>query len=179
VVAQVAPGVFANRQDKPRRRRVRAVRRRLLDTEGRDVVAAGDTGRGGVAAKLGINQGMIVQELGWDEDVDDQLREAIEEHSGSELVDEDADDVVDVVLLWWREDDGDLVDALMDAIGPLAANGVIWVLTPKTGRPGHVEPSEISEAAPTAGLAQTSTMSISDDWIGSRLVAPKAAKTRR
>lgn len=143
------------------------------------MVAAGDTGRGGVAAKLGINQGMIVQELGWDEDVDDQLREAIEEHSGSELVDEDADDVVDVVLLWWREDDGDLVDALMDAIGPLAANGVIWVLTPKTGRPGHVEPSEISEAAPTAGLAQTSTMSISDDWIGSRLVAPKAAKTRR
>ena len=35
----------------------------------------------------------------------------------------------------------------MDAIGPLADNGVIWVLTPKTGRSGHVEPSEIAEAA--------------------------------
>ena len=63
-----------------------------------------------------------------------------------------------MVLLWWREDDGDLVDALMDAMGPLADNGVIWVLTPKTGRDGHVEPSEIAEAVPTAGLSQTSNV---------------------
>ena len=73
------------------------------------------------------------------------------------MVDEDTDEVVDVVVLWWRDGDGDLVDALIDAIGPLADNGVIWLLTPKTGRGGHVEPSEIAEAAPTAGLSQTST----------------------
>jgi hypothetical protein len=143
------------------------------------VVAAGDAGKTGVADRLGIEPGMVVQELGWDEDVDDGARVAIEEQIGSDLLDEDADEVVDVVLLWWREDDGDLVDALMDAMGPLADNGVIWVLTPKTGRDGHVEPSEIAEAVPTAGLAQTSNVSVGDDWSATRLVSPKSAKTRR
>lgn len=143
------------------------------------MVAAGDTGKAGVAERLGIEPGMVVQELGWDEDVDDGVRAAIEEQIGGDLLDEDADDVVDVVLMWWREDDGDLVDALMDAISPLAENGVIWVLTPKTGRDGHVEPSDIAEAVPTAGLAQTSSIGVGDDWSATRLVSPKSAKTRR
>jgi hypothetical protein len=143
------------------------------------VVAAGDAGKIGVAEKLGIEPDMVVQEIGWDEDVDDDLREAVEERSGGELLDEDADDVVDVVLLWWREGDGDLVDALVDAIGPLADEGVIWLLTPKTGRAGYVEPSEIAEAAPTAGLSQTSTISAAEDWAGVRLVSPKAGKAKR
>jgi hypothetical protein len=143
------------------------------------VVAAGDAGKAGVAERLGIEPGMVVQELGWDEDVDDGVRVAIEEQIGGDLLDEDADDVVDVVLLWWREDDGDLVDALMDAIGPLADDGTIWVLTPKTGREGHVEPSEIAEAVPTAGLAQTSSISVGTEWSAIRLVSPKSAKTKR
>lgn len=143
------------------------------------MVAAGDAGKAGVAERLGIEPGMVVQELGWDEDVDDGVRVAIEEQIGSDLLDEDADDVVDVVLMWWREDDGDLVDALMDAISPLAENGVIWVLTPKTGRDGHVEPSDIAEAVPTAGLAQTSSVSVGNDWSATRLVSPKSAKTKR
>ena len=87
-----------------------------------------------------------------------------------ELVDEDTDEVVDAVLLWWRDGDGDLVDTLVDALGPLADNGVVWLLTPKAGRDGHVEPSEITESAPTAGLQQTSTMSAGKDWSGARLV---------
>jgi hypothetical protein len=143
------------------------------------VVAAGDAGKAGVAERLGVEPGMVVQEIGWDEDVDDGVRAAIEEQIGGELVDEDADEVVDVVLMWWREDDGDLVDALMDAISPLADNGVIWVLTPKTGRDGHVEPSEIAEAVPTAGLAQTSNVSVGSDWSATRLVSPKSAKSKR
>jgi len=142
------------------------------------VVAAGDAGKVGVAERLGIQPGMVVQEIGWDEDVDDDLRAAVEERIGGDLLDEDADEVVDVVLLWWREDDGDLVDTLMDAIGPLAENGVIWVLTPKTGRPGHVEPSDIAEAVPTAGLAQTSNASVGGDWTATRPVSPKAAKSK-
>lgn len=143
------------------------------------MVAAGDAGTQGVAERLGIEPGMVVQEIGWDEDVDDDVRAAIEERIGSDLVDEDADEVVDVALLWWREDDGDLVDALMDAMGPLADNGVIWVLTPKTGRDGHVEPSEIAEAVPTAGLSQTSNVSVGQDWSATRLVSPKSAKSKR
>ena len=141
--------------------------------------AAGDTGKLGVAEKLGIQSDMVVQELGWGEDVDDDVRAAIEEVTGVDLLDEDAEEIVDVVLLWWRDEDGDLVDALVDARAPLADNGVIWVLTPKTGRSGHVEPSEIAEAAPTAGLSQTSNASVTAEWAGSRLVAPKAAKSRR
>jgi hypothetical protein len=143
------------------------------------VVAAGDAGSAGVAEKLGIEPGMVVQEIGWDEDVDDDVRADVEERIGGDLLDEDADDVVDVVLMWWREDDGDLVDALMDAMGPLADNGIIWVLTPKTGRDGHVEPSEIAEAVPTAGLSQTSSASVGTDWSATRLVSPKSAKSKR
>ena len=86
------------------------------------------------------------------------------------------DDVVDVVLLWWRDGDGDLVDALVDALTPLADGGYIWLLTPKAGREGHVEPSDIGEAAPTAGLSQTSSVSAARDWSGTRLVAPKARR---
>lgn len=144
------------------------------------MVAAGDAGKVGVAERLGIEPRMVVQELGWDEDVDDELRAAVEEQCGGELLDEDADEVVDVVLMWWRDGDGDLADDLVDAIGPLADNGVIWVLTPKTGREGHVEPSDVADAAKTAGLAQTSNISAAADWAGTRLVAPKAAaKSKR
>ena len=141
------------------------------------MVAAGDTGRN-YAQRLGIEKDQIVQELGWDSDTDDDIRADVEEVSGSELLDEDADEVIDVVLLWWRDDDGDLVDRLMDAIAPLAEDGVIWVLTPKTGKPGHVQPAEIAESAPTAGLMQTSSANLGS-WIGSRLVQPKSKAAGR
>ena len=124
------------------------------------------------ARRLGIQIDQVVQELGWDEDSDDDIRADIEDACGGELLDEDADEVIDVVLLWWRDDDGDLVDRLMDAITPLADDGVIWVVTPKTGKPGHVQPAEIAESAPTAGLMQTSSANLGD-WIASRLVQPK------
>lgn len=134
------------------------------------MVAAADAQN--YAQKLGITADMVVQELGWDEDTDDGIRVAVEETIGAELLDDESDEVIDVVLLWWRNEDGDLVDALMDAIGPLADEGFVWVLTPKTGQPGHVEPSEIAESAPTAGLTQTSAANLGD-WSGSRLVQPK------
>lgn len=127
---------------------------------------------------LGIEPGMVVQELGWDEDTDDGLREAVEIVIGGEMEDERTDEVVDVVLLWWRDGDGDLVDELMDAITPLGDEGFVWVLTPKTGLAGHVVPSEIAESAPTAGLNQTSAANLGD-WSGSRLVQPKSRAPRR
>jgi Protein of unknown function (DUF3052) len=129
--------------------------------------------------RLGIEPGMIVQELGYDDDVDQELREAIEDRIDDDMVDEDSDEVVDVVLLWFREDDGDLVDMLVDAIAPLADNGVIWLLTPKRGRPGYVEPSDISEAAPTAGLSQTSLLPVGADWTGARLVSRRSSDRGR
>ncbi len=139
--------------------------------------AEGSAGRG-PAERLGIAPGMVVQEIGYDEDCDEELRDAVIDRAG-EFVEEDSDEVVDVVLLWWREDDGDLVDALVDAIHPLADNGVVWLLSPKTGRPGHVEASDISEAAPTSGLQQTSTVNAGKDWSGARLTTPRGSRGRR
>lgn len=133
-------------------------------------------GQRSFAERLGLRPGQVVQELGYDDDCDDDLRRAIEEHTGNELVGDDYDDVVDAVLLWWRDDDGDLVDALVDALTTLADGGSVWLLTPKAGREGHVEPSDIGEAAPTAGLSQTSTVSAARDWSGTRLVAPKSRR---
>ena len=128
------------------------------------------------ATRLGLQPGLTVQELGYDDDVDDTLRAAIEDLVGGELLDEDYDDVVDVVLMWWREDDGDLADGLMDAIGPLTDHGVIWLMTPKPGRDGHIDAEDIADAAPTAGLQQTSTISAGPNWQGTRLVAPRAKR---
>lgn len=91
-----------------------------------------------------------MQELGWDQDTDDDIRADVEEACGGELLDEDADELIDVVLLWWRDGDGDLVDALMDAITPLADDGVIWVLTPKTGSPGMSSPRRSRSQRPQA-----------------------------
>ena len=54
----------------------------------------------------------------------------------------------------------------VDAITPLADHGVIWLLTPKAGRDGHVEPADIAEAAPTAGFQQTSTVNAAGDRQG-------------
>jgi len=133
-------------------------------------------GQHGLADKLGVGPGAVVQEMGWDDDCDEDLRRIVTERTGQGLVDEDYDDVVDAVMMWWREGDGDLVDALVDALAPLADHGVIWLLTPKAGRAGHVEPSDVSEAAPTAGLQQTSSISAGRDWNGARLVAPRAAR---
>jgi Protein of unknown function (DUF3052) len=140
------------------------------------VVAA--DGAPNYAGRLGIGKDQVVQELGWDTDTDDDIRADVEEVSGGELLDEGADEVIDVVLLWWRDGDGDLVDALMDAITPLADDGVIWVLTPKTGKPGHVMPAEIAESAPTAGLMQTSSANLGN-WSASRLVQPKSKAAGR
>jgi len=145
--------------------------------EGGFTVVAADHASG-FARKLGIQRDQVVQEWGWDEDADDDIRVDIEDACGSELLDEDTDEVVDVVLLWYRDGDGDLVDILMDAITPLADDGVIWVLTPKTGRPGHVLPAEIAEAAPTAGLMPTSSVNLGN-WSASRLVQPKSRAGKR
>ena len=126
-----------------------------------------------VGQRLGLTKGMVVQELGWDEDVDDELRVAIEDTIDADMVDGDYGNVVDAVLLWWRDDDGDLVDGLVDALTDLVGGGSIWLLTPKVGRPQAVDAADIAEAAPIAGLAQTTTATVSKDWAATRLVAPK------
>jgi hypothetical protein len=124
---------------------------------------------------MGLGPGNVVQELGWDEDVDDELRVQIEDAIDADMVDGDYNNVVDAVVLWWRDEDGDLVDALVDSKTDLAAGGVIWLLTPKVGRPNAVDPADLTEAAPVAGVAITTTAAVSRDWTATRLAAPKNA----
>lgn len=130
-------------------------------------------GHGSGGEKLGFGAGKVIQEFGYDADVDDDLRFSIEDTTGSELEDEDYGDVADAALIWWREDDGDLVDALVDALTNLDDGGFIVLLTPKAGRAGEIEMAEVEEAATTAGLHTSGTINACPDWSATRLVAPR------
>ena len=141
--------------------------------------ATADNAANGPVSRFGFQSGMVVQELGWDEDIDEGLRSAIEGVVEGELVDDRYGDVVDAVILWWREDDGDLVDGLVDSLTDLADGGAIWLMTPKVGRPNYVDASDISEAAPTAGLSTTTSVAAGPDWSATKLVSPKSAQTGR
>lgn len=128
----------------------------------------GETGR------LGVAPGQVIQEFGYDSDCDEELRAALAEACGAPLEDEDFGEVVDVALVWWREEDGsstDLADLLTDALTTLEDGGLVWVLAPKAGREGHVSPAEIEEAATTAGLHTTSTLPAAPAWSGFRLTS--------
>ena len=129
--------------------------------------------------RLGFKPKMVVQELGWDEDVDDDVRVKIEDAIDADMVDGDHGDVVDAVVLWWRKDDGDLVDALVDSLTDLVGGGAIWLLTPKVGRPNAVDAADVAEAAPIAGLSTTTTIAVSKDWSATKLVAPKSRRVLR
>lgn len=124
--------------------------------------------------RLGFKPGTVVQELGWDDDVDDVARGEIENTIDADMVDGNYGNVVDAVLLWWRDEDGDLVDALVDSLTDLVGGGAIWLLTPKVGRPNAVDPADVAEAAPVAGLSTTTTVQVGNEWTGTRLVAPKS-----
>ena len=115
----------------------------------------------------------MVQEFGYDSDVDDTFRTAVEEVCGAEMEDDEYTGVADAVLLWFREEDGDLGDALVDMVGVLEEVGFVVLLTPR-GDDGEIDPSEIDEAAVTAGLHLAGTFNASPVWRANKLVAPKA-----
>lgn len=126
--------------------------------------------------RLGFEPRQVVQEFGYDSDVDDALRFALEDVVGGELEDEDYTGVADAVLFWWRDDDGDLADAVVDALTTLDEGGFIALLTPKPGLPGRVDPALIDESAVTAGLHTSGTVNACPEWTATRLVAPKVAR---
>ncbi len=130
----------------------------------------------GVIARLGLKAGLIIQEFGYDDDCDEKLRTAIEDATGEPLADEDFDDVTDGAVVWFRRDDDDLADLLMDVQSLLDDGGSVWVLTPKAGQTGHVEPRVIGEAASLAGLHATSTFVAAENWSATQLVEKGRSK---
>jgi hypothetical protein len=125
---------------------------------------------------MGLAKDDLVLEVGRDSDCDSTLRDQLMAITGTSFLEGSTSEVVDAVIIWWRDGDGDLVDELMDALTYLSETGPIWVMTPKVGRDGHVEPSDIQDAAPIAGLSVTSTIALAKDWTATRLVARKAGK---
>ena len=121
------------------------------------------------ARTLGTEEGPVALELGCDDDRDPAISEAIEDVLGDDFLDEETDELCDVVVIWWREEDGDLVDGLVDALRPLADHGAIWLLTPGAGLSGTIAPGVIAESAQLAGLVQTKAERLGD-WQGSCLV---------
>src|SRR5262245_21651022 len=79
-------------------------------------------------SKLGFAKGQIIQEFGYDDDVDDDLRFALEDVIGTELEDEDYNDGADGVVIWYRDGDEDLVDLMVDGLTKLFDQGFIVLL---------------------------------------------------
>ena len=134
-----------------------------------------DPGHPSRAAALGLSPGQAVQELGWDDDVDEALREAVMDAIDADLLYE-SNEAVDVVLLWWRDSDGDVADGLVDALTDLSPTGYIWLLTPKVGRTDYVDPTDLDEGALTAGLSVANPASVSANWQAQKLVRPRAGR---
>ena len=130
--------------------------------------------------RLGIKVDQLILEVGFDEsDCDQTIRDAINTKTGNKFLDATSQEVVDAVILWWRDGDGDLVDELVDALTYLTEDGPIWLFTPKVGRAGYVESSDIQDAAPTAGMSQTTSFSACADWSATRLIARHAGSNKK
>lgn len=124
------------------------------------------------ANPLGVHADVVIAELGYGGDVDHELRGDIRGLGGTTVTGDDPDGLADAALLWWRQPDGDLTDELLDAYTLLGPDGFLWLLTPKTGHYGFVDPSVIAEAARTVGMTLTASLD-RPDWLGVRLSPPR------
>ncbi len=129
----------------------------------------------GAVERIGFARDQVVQEFGYDDDVDDAFRFAVEDLCGAEMEDDEYTGVADAVLLWFRTEDGDLGDALVDMVGVLEEGGFVVLLTPR-GTEGEVDPTDIDEAAVVTGLHLAGTFNAAADWRAHKLVAPKGAR---
>jgi hypothetical protein len=130
--------------------------------------------------RLGIKEDQLILEVGFDTtDCDQTIRDAITVKTGNKFLDATSQEVADAVILWWRDGDGDLVDELVDALTYLTEDGQIWLFTPKVGRSGYIEPSDIQDAAPTAGMSQTTSFPVGADWTATRLVARSVGSSKK
>ena len=131
-------------------------------------------------SSLGFSTGSIVQEFGYDDDVEFELRDAIEAETGEELVDEDFEDVADGAIAWWRDEDGDaddLADLLLDMRANLDSEAAVtWLLVPSQRQEGHVKADVIKDAAETAGLMATTTQAVGNTWMGVKLTSTGARR---
>ena len=82
-------------------------------------------GSGQLASRMGIESGFLVLQRGFSDDCDSTISDELAKVSGSALLGEDSQEVVDAVITWFREEDGDLVDELVDCLTYLTEGGPI------------------------------------------------------
>ena len=145
-----------------------------MRTEQQDMTtdAPGEGPLAGMVRKLGLREGQVVVEYGYDEDVEEAVRQAAAAVSGAPLEEDDYDGVVDVVLLWWRDGEGDLADELMDALTTMEEGGCIVLLTPGAGREDRVPAADVQDACTTCSMTASGAVNLGE-WLGQRLVGRK------
>ncbi|QOR48480.1 DUF3052 domain-containing protein [Trueperella pecoris] len=130
---------------------------------------------GSTGKDFGFGVGQIIQEFGFDDDVDMSLRTAIEEITGEQLEDEEYRGSADGTIAWWRSDDGDvddLTDLFVDCASGLAEESAqIWLMVPEQRTQYSVPMEDVKEAADTAGLSVTSTRHLESGWTAFRVVS--------
>jgi hypothetical protein len=52
-------------------------------------------------------------------------------------------------------------------------------MTPKVGRDGYVDASDIAEATAAAGLSTTTSLTPTENWSATKLVMPKSPRVRK
>ena len=116
--------------------------------------------------KLGFKPGVSVKEYMWGEDVEGELRDAICECIGSDLLDESSGDGADMSCIWWRDgnDEEALSDRLLDASSSIEPGRKICVITPKQGFEGAGRPGFVAEVASKEGLNASSPVSLNSEW---------------
>ena len=66
-----------------------------------------------------------------------------------------------------------------ETLTDLKTGGIVWLMTPKVGREGYVDASDIAEATETAGLSTTSSLTPTENWSATKLVMPKSPRVRK
>lgn len=129
---------------------------------------------GSTGKDFGFRSGQLIQEFGFDDDVDMGLRGAIEAVTGETFEDEDYRGSADGVVAWWRLDDGDvddLADLLVDcASGLTQESAQIWLFVPDQRSNYSVPMEDVQEAADVAGVAVTTTRYLDSGWTAVRIV---------
>lgn len=125
-------------------------------------------------SRFEFDRGQLVREIGYDTDVDPEVRQRIEAITGRRLAGPECPRCPDGLLVWLRAGSADPVDLLLGCGEAMTRRTRLWVLTPKVDRPGHLPPAEVAAAARRAGLTCVRRVDVFDDWNAIGLRLPRA-----
>ena len=123
-----------------------------------------------VVDKLGIKPGFAVAFDQAPQAVDAELRARVLARVGRDAATDD--EPVDVVLVG-ADASTDVEAVLKHWRARIDQAGGIWLLTPKRGRAGYIDQTELILIGPAAGVVDNKTCSVSDTLSGIRFVIRK------